>query len=76
MRARVLHAIQTDGSNAFAHHSMTVRVPDILGDVLRLNPDYTLEIQRAIEALSNEIRANAKVPSGDVARAGHGDVGA
>ena len=41
---------------------MTVRVPDILGDVLRLNPDYALDIRRSIEALSNDIRANAAVP--------------
>ena len=32
--------VRTDGSNAFARHSMAVRVPSIIQDTLDRNPGY------------------------------------
>ncbi len=54
--------IRTDGSNAFAHFSMAVRVPRILEEVIERNPDYPAPIVAAIRELIEEIRANAPVP--------------
>ncbi len=47
---------RTDSSNAFAHHSMKVRVPDIIEEVQRLNPDYSPEVHAALARLSQSIR--------------------
>jgi len=47
--------IRTDASNRFAHHSMRVRVPDILRDVQRRNADYAPSIHGALEQLRDEI---------------------
>ncbi len=53
--------IRTDGSNAFAHFSMTVRVPKILEEVIERNPDYPAATVAAILELRDAIRANAAV---------------
>ncbi|MCS6900774.1 MAG: damage-control phosphatase ARMT1 family protein [Myxococcales bacterium] len=47
--------IRTDGSNRFAHHSMRVRIPNILRDVQQRNPDYAPSIHGALEQLRDEI---------------------
>ncbi|MCC7445958.1 MAG: protein-glutamate O-methyltransferase family protein [Anaerolineae bacterium] len=49
------YQIRTDASNAFAHLTMTKRVPSIIRDVQRLNPDYPEPIQRALDALHDAI---------------------
>jgi hypothetical protein len=41
---------------------MTVRVPKILDEVLAENPDYAPSIRDAIARLSDDIRADARVP--------------
>jgi hypothetical protein len=41
---------------------MSVRVPKILEDVARDNPDYAPSVQRAILALAEEIRSNRSIP--------------
>ena len=51
--------LRTDGSNAFAHHSMAVRVPGIISEVLDRNPDYPPEIKSAFERLQSEIMSDA-----------------
>lgn len=47
--------IRTDASNRFAHHTMRVRVPDILRDLQQRNADYAPLIHGALEALRDEI---------------------
>src|SRR5258708_17491126 len=47
---------RTDSSNAFAHHSMKVRVPGIIEEVQRLNPDYSPEVHAALARLSHAIQ--------------------
>jgi hypothetical protein len=51
--------LRTDGSNAFAHYSMSVRVPKILEEVSARNPDYPPTIHDAIARLRDDIRGNA-----------------
>ncbi|MGI9173792.1 MAG: ARMT1-like domain-containing protein [Rhodothermales bacterium] len=52
-------AVRTDGSNAFAHHSMAVRVPAIIQETLDRNPDYPASIQKALAALKHAIEKDA-----------------
>jgi hypothetical protein len=54
--------IRTDASNAFAHHTMAVRVPAILDDVLRENADYPSRLQQRIRALQAAMRADERFP--------------
>lgn len=54
--------IRSDASNAFAHHTMAVRVPAILEDVLRGNPDYPASVRERVAALQSALRADAPLP--------------
>jgi len=54
--------LRTDGSNAFAHYSMSVRVPKILEEVSARNPDYAPAIHEAIARLRDDVRSNAPLP--------------
>jgi len=54
--------IRTDASNAFAHHTMAVRVPAILDEVLAGNPDQAPEVRARIAALRDALRAGAPLP--------------
>jgi hypothetical protein len=65
--------IRTDATNTFAHHTMAVRVPAILEDVLRDNPDYPLQVRERIRALLASLRAGDRLPPLD-ASAPHADV--
>lgn len=47
--------IRTDANNAFAHNTMKVRIPAIIREVQRLNPDYPPQIQAALDRLHDEI---------------------
>ncbi len=58
--------IRTDPTNAFAHHTMRVRVPAILRQVRDLNPDYPPAIHRALEALAQGMEGNAPIPPLDL----------
>ena len=58
--------IRTDESNAFAHHSMRVRVPGILDETLDLNPDYPPGIRAALAHLRDDLRADAPIPMLDL----------
>jgi hypothetical protein len=53
--------IRTDASNTFANHTLRVRVPGILRDVITLNPDYPPSIQGALQALHDEITADQPI---------------
>lgn len=54
--------LRTDESNAFAHYSMTVRVPKILDDVRQENADYPAATLDAVARLRDEIRGDAPLP--------------
>lgn len=52
-------AVRTDSSNAFAHHTMTIRVPGIIKETITRNPDYPLAIRDALLRLHDDIQDNA-----------------
>src|SRR5258708_23744850 len=54
--------IRTDSSNTFAHHSMKVRVPNILEEIQSRNPDYPAPIPRALESLRADLVNDAPIP--------------
>ncbi len=54
--------IRTDGSNAFAHRTMAVRLPEIIRETQRLNPDYPPEALAALEALACDLESDAPIP--------------
>ena len=51
--------IRTDGSNAFAHHSIAVRVPGIIRETIERNSDYPATVKTAFERLAEEVEGNA-----------------
>jgi hypothetical protein len=51
--------LRTDGSNAFARHSMQERVPRIARDVLDRNRDYSSGVRGAVERLARDIESDA-----------------
>ena len=55
--------IRTDASNAFAHHTMSVRVPAILDDVLRDNADYSPRVRDRVVALQAALRTGEPFPA-------------
>jgi len=55
--------LRTDGSNAFARHSMQVRVPAIARDVLARTPSLPRSIRDDIEALAAGIEGNDLLPA-------------
>jgi len=54
--------LRTDRSNAFAHYSMSVRVPKILEDVISRNPDLPPAALRAVGRLRDDVAADAQLP--------------
>jgi hypothetical protein len=55
--------IRTDASNAFAHHTLLVRVPAILDTLLQQNADYAPEIQARVRALALAITRDERLPA-------------
>jgi hypothetical protein len=53
-------AIRTD-SNAFAHDTMSRRIPSILDETLVLNPDYAPSIVAAVRRLRDEVLADVPI---------------
>ena len=51
--------IRTDGSNDFAHRSMTERVPGIIDDVIARNPHYADAIKADLRQLRDDIVEDA-----------------
>lgn len=51
--------LRTDGSNAFAHHSMAVRVPSIIEETIRRNADYPYAVSDELTMLRENIAADA-----------------
>src|SRR5262245_37006326 len=48
--------IRTDTSNAFAHNTIRVRLPNIIREVQALNPDYPAPIKQALDRLSESLQ--------------------
>lgn len=51
--------LRTDGSNAFARHSMAVRVPGLIQETVARNPDYPRAVKEAFERLYDEVVGDA-----------------
>jgi hypothetical protein len=54
--------LRTDLGNAFAHHSMSVRVPKILEEVSARNPDYPQSVHDSIARLRDDVRGDRPLP--------------
>ena len=54
-------AIRTDTSNAFAHHSMRVRVPRIISEIQTQNSDYSGPIMDSLNTLRENIENNRPI---------------
>lgn len=54
--------IRTDASNAFAHHTMQVRVPAIVRELIALNPDYPPVMQEALNRLADSMANDEPIP--------------
>jgi uncharacterized protein with ATP-grasp and redox domains len=54
--------IRTDSSNAFAHHTMKVRVPAIIREVMALNSDYSPAMLDALARLAEDMENDQPIP--------------
>jgi hypothetical protein len=54
--------LRTDGSNAFARHSMQVRVPGIAREVVERGA-FPMSVRRDVEKLASDLEGNALVPA-------------
>lgn len=54
--------IRTDTSNAFAHHTMRVRLPAIVRETAARNPDYPPLIHDNLERLAAALESDAPIP--------------
>jgi uncharacterized protein with ATP-grasp and redox domains len=53
--------IQTDSSNPFAFHTMSVRHPITLAQVIERNPQFSRSVQRGLELLAQDLAQNAPI---------------
>jgi uncharacterized protein with ATP-grasp and redox domains len=58
--------IRTDASNAFAHNTIRVRIPNIIREVQALNPDYPAPIQHALDRLRESLQNDEPAPMLDL----------
>lgn len=58
--------MRTDASNAFAHHTMSARVPGIIREVAAINPDYPPSILRALQQLADSLANDEVIPMLDL----------
>ena len=58
--------IRTDTSNAFAHNTIRVRIPNIIREVQTLNPDYPAPIQHALDRLRESMQTDEPIPMIDL----------
>lgn len=54
--------IRTDETNAFAHHTIRVRVPAILRGVLERNPSYDVRVVARVTELAEALELDATLP--------------
>lgn len=55
--------IRTDGSNQFAYHTMTERLPAVVAAILQYNRGYDHDTARTLTSLASALRDNAPIPS-------------
>jgi uncharacterized protein with ATP-grasp and redox domains len=55
--------IRTDATHAFAHHTMKVRVPVIIEEVIARNPHYSPAVLASLQALAADLRNDAPLPA-------------
>ena len=53
--------VRTDHSNAFAHNTMAVRVPDIIAETISLNPDYPTSIKSRLSRLHDALASGSAI---------------
>ncbi len=53
--------LKTDGSNAFARHSMAVRIPGIIDEVIERNAGYSAAVVDRLTRLRDEIAGNESI---------------
>lgn len=58
--------IRTDPNSAFAHHTMSIRVPGIIRDIQAKNPDYSESIQQALGTMADGMQNNDPIPMIDL----------
>jgi hypothetical protein len=58
--------IRTDGSNPFAYHTMTERLPAVVAAILQYNPDFDHNSARTLTNLASALRDNGQLPSLDL----------
>jgi uncharacterized protein with ATP-grasp and redox domains len=54
--------LRTNTSNAFAHDTLARRVPEVVLNVVKNNPDYPERIRRSLETLAERIREDQSLP--------------
>jgi hypothetical protein len=54
--------VPTDPSNAFAHHTMKIRVPAVIRETIHLNPDYPPRVLQALEDYALSFEQDALIP--------------
>lgn len=54
--------VLTDGSNAFAHRSMAVRLPGIVQETIDRNPDYPPRVRDGLRKLRDDLVEDAPLP--------------
>ncbi len=62
--------IRTDSSNAFANHTMRLRLPAIIDEVKALNPDYPADIRRRLDRLHDDLASGAPIAETELLPAG------
>jgi uncharacterized protein with ATP-grasp and redox domains len=55
--------IRTDAEYPFAHHTMAVRVPAIIQEVIERNPDYSKSVLSELRALQSALREGRALPA-------------
>lgn len=63
--------LRTDGSNAFAHHSMAVRIPSIIDEVIERNGDYADAVIDRLKRLRDDIAGDAPLKMFDAPAPDH-----
>jgi len=61
MKAVKAQPIMTDASNTFAHHTMEVRLPAIIDEMLRVHSRFPALIRDKLVALHDEVTANKPI---------------
>lgn len=61
-----LPMVRTDTSNAFAHHTMSIRLPGIVREVAAINADYPPPVKDALKRLADDMENDREMPMLDL----------